>query len=203
MPDASGGTTTTDPVAQSTRLRTVDGMPITLAPLLSSNSDEWHTPPHFFAELARRWNFTFDPCSSVRFPATCARWCGLDHPNPSRRDGLTADWLTEAQGGHVWCNPPYSDIKGWMAKATDEAARGVTSVFLVPARTDTKWFHGGLRTGTVRTVTFVEGRLRFGDGKGGAPFPSMVVEIGPGAADTPAFQTMTSRPAPLTLFDAA
>jgi site-specific DNA-methyltransferase (adenine-specific) len=70
-------------------------------------------------------------------------------------------------------NPPYGRAIGlWMRKAYEESKRGAVVVCLVPARTDTAWWHDYAEKGEVR---FIRGRLKFGDGKGRAPFPSAIV----------------------------
>ena len=74
----------------------------------------------------------------------------------------------------VWCNPPYGrEIGKWVEKAYNESLVGVTVVMLLPARTDTKWFHDYIYGKA--EIRFVRGRLKFGDSKNSAPFPSMVV----------------------------
>lgn len=78
------------------------------------------------------------------------------------------------RGGTVWCNPPYGrEIGKWVEKAYKESLEGVTVVMLLPARTDTKWFHDYIYGKA--EIRFVRGRLKFGDSKNSAPFPSMVV----------------------------
>lgn len=47
---------------------------------------------------------------------------------------------------------------------------------LIPARTDTKAFHEYIYGKA--EIRFIKGRLYFNDGKGRAPFPSMVVIFG-------------------------
>ena len=74
----------------------------------------------------------------------------------------------------VWCNPPYGrEIGKWVEKAYKESLEGATVVMLLPARTDTKWFHDYIYGKA--EIRFVRGRLKFGDSKNSAPFPSMVV----------------------------
>ena len=78
-------------------------------------------------------------------------------------------------GGVVWCNPPYGrEIGLWVKKAYESAHEsGGIVVMLIPARTDTKWFHDYvLHRAEIR---FIAGRLKFGGAKNSAPFPSMVV----------------------------
>lgn len=81
-------------------------------------------------------------------------------------------------GGAVYCNPPYGkEIGLWVKKAYEEAQKGTTIVMLIPARTDTKYFHEYIYHKA--EIRFVKGRLKFtdenGTPKGTAPFPSMVV----------------------------
>lgn len=75
----------------------------------------------------------------------------------------------------MYCNPPYGrQIGSWVKKSYEEVQKPNTSVvLLLPARTDTKWFHDYIYNKA--EVRFIKGRVRFGDGKGNAPFPSMVV----------------------------
>lgn len=78
-------------------------------------------------------------------------------------------------GGHsVFVNPPYSKISDWVRKCYEEGHKDNTTVVcLIPARTDTKYFHNYILHRA--EIRFVKGRLKFNDGKGGAPFPSIVV----------------------------
>jgi site-specific DNA-methyltransferase (adenine-specific) len=86
------------------------------------------------------------------------------------RDGLAASWFGEI----VWCNPPYGrQIKDWVKKAHQESI-GAKIVMLLPARTDTMWFHD---YAIQHKVTFIRGRLKFGAGHASAPFPSIIVEM--------------------------
>ena len=79
-------------------------------------------------------------------------------------------------GGYtVFCNPPYGrDIADWVRKCSEENAKWHnTIVMLIPARTDTKYFHDYIYGKA--EIRFIKGRLKFGDAKNAAPFPSMVV----------------------------
>lgn len=71
----------------------------------------------------------------------------------------------------MFCNPPYTNIGDWLAKASES----IVSVYLLPVRTDTKWFHAFM--GRMREIRFIKGRVRFGESKCGAPFPSMLCVI--------------------------
>ena len=89
-------------------------------------------------------------------------------------DGLSQPWY-----GCCWCNPPYGrDVCKWVEKAHYSTYKGITTVMLLPARTDTKWFHNYIATPR-HEIRFVRGRLKFGGAKNSAPFPSMVVVFRP------------------------
>jgi phage N-6-adenine-methyltransferase len=130
--------------------------------LYSSQSCEWATPAEFFNKLNAEFGFTLDVCASIQ-NAKCFRY--FDRA----ADGLKQNWAGEV----CWMNPPYGrDIKRWVRKAYEESLNGATVVCLVPARTDTAWWHDYCQRGEVRLI---RGRLRFNDGKCNAPFPSAVV----------------------------
>lgn len=128
----------------------------------SSKTDDWPTPQSFFAELDQEFAFTLDPCSSHE-NAKCETYFTKED------DGLSKSWLGHA----VFMNPPYGrEIGKWMKKAYESAKEGAKVVCLVPARTDTAWWHEYAMKGEIR---FVRGRLKFGGHQNSAPFPSAVV----------------------------
>lgn len=136
--------------------------------LLSSNNDDWETPPGLFAELDRIFHFTLDPCATAT-DAKCGRFYTRE------QDGLAQNW----RGETVFCNPPYSsDVQDkWVRKCWEEGQKPWTTVVaLLPARTDTKRFHEYI-AGWAR-IRFLRGRLKFVGAKDSAPFPSMVVVWG-------------------------
>ena len=131
--------------------------------LMSSNTDEWATPIKFYKELDKEFNFTLDPCSTDK-NHKCKKYYTKDD------DGLTKSWGGEI----VYLNPPYGkEISKWIEKAYYENQNGTTVVLLLPARTDTKWFHNWIYQ--KHEIRFIKGRLKFNDGKQAAPFPSMIV----------------------------
>ena len=136
--------------------------------LYSSRSEEWPTPQDFYKQLDYEFGFNLDPCATVR-NAKCRRYFTL------KEDGLSQDW-----GRHVvFCNPPYGkQMRGWARKCYEAALEGATVVLLAHSRTDTRWFHDWVY-GKAAEIRFVRGRLRFGDGKQSAPFPSMVAVFRP------------------------
>jgi site-specific DNA-methyltransferase (adenine-specific) len=79
-------------------------------------------------------------------------------------------------------NPPYGpEIRRWLAKAVDSADAGATVVSLLPAKTDTGWWHDFVAP--FGEVELVRGRVCFNgvDGPAGsAPFASCVVVFRPG-----------------------
>ena len=129
----------------------------------SSKTPEWETPQDLFDQLNKEFNFDLDVCATKE-NAKCERYYTKDD------NGLIQDW-----SGNVWCNPPYGrEIGKWVSKAYLESHKGVI-VMLVPARTDTRWFHDWIYKCRSCEVRFLKGRLKFGKSKNSAPFPSMVV----------------------------
>jgi phage N-6-adenine-methyltransferase len=148
----------------------------TLSPVVfSRKSDEWETPDALFELLSAEFHFTLD-AAATRANRKCSLYLGPDHEHPALRDALTVAW-TGAGSGAVWLNPPYSRVAEFVAKAAAEQQHGVTSVLLLPARTDTRWFHAHLYQKPGVEVRFLKGRLRFKGGANSAPFPSMVVVL--------------------------
>ena len=139
----------------------------------SSNDDTWTTPRDFYDKLNAEFSFSLD-AAALKESALCENWFGPDHDDPNLRDALVMDWSQFAPSKTVWLNPPYGRvIKTWVKKADYEATkRGLTIVCLVPARTDTSWWHESCIKHEVR---FIRGRLKFGNQKNSAPFPSAVV----------------------------
>lgn len=129
----------------------------------SSKTDDWATPQAFFEELDKEFSFTLDVCA-VSQNAKCKRFITPE------TDGLQVGWNNEI----IWMNPPYGrEIGKWVKKASE--ARGGVVVCLLPARTDTKYFHEYIYKNPRCTIRFIKGRLKFGDSTNSAPFPSMIV----------------------------
>lgn len=167
------GSTKTRNGASSTKPSFYSAGSPAMKPAATSN---WATPRWFFDKLNAEFSFTLDVCAS-RANHKCRAWYGFDHSNPARRNGLAADWVRDAKGGPIWMNPPYGrEIGPWLDKAAATAEAGVAVVCLIPARTDTQWFH---RTCVDHEIRFVKGRLSFGAGDSPAPFPSLVVVMRP------------------------
>lgn len=139
------------------------------AALLSSKNLSWCTPPELFAELDQEFHFDLDPAATDK-SAKCAKYY-----TPAD-DGLSKDW----GGCRVFCNPPYGrHIQEWVRKGYEESQKpGTLVVMLIPARTDTSYFHDYIFGGKAE-VRFLRGRIKFtdedGNVKDAAPFPSAVV----------------------------
>lgn len=132
--------------------------------LFSSKTDNWATPPEVFKDLDNEFKFTLDPCASKE-NHKCDKYFTKEE------NGLLQDW----GGQRVYCNPPYGRTVGdWVEKAAKESRKeNTTVVMLLPARTDTKWFHKYIYGRA--TIRFIRGRIKFGGSKNSAPFPSMIV----------------------------
>jgi len=130
----------------------------------SSKSVEWDTPAAFFQRLDLSFSFTLDPCATER-NAKCSKFYTIE------QNGLEQDWGGET----VFVNPPYGrGIGAWVEKAYKESKKhNTTVVMLIPSRTDTKWWHNYVMK--AKEVYLLKGRLKFGDSKNAAPFPSAVV----------------------------
>lgn len=116
--------------------------------LFSSTSEHWATPSDVYGKLDEEFSFTYDPCPL------------------GGNGGLSSSW----EGKRVYCNPPYGKgIGDWLKKANEADL----AVFLLPARTDTKWWYEyAMKADEIR---FLRGRLKFGGSKNSAPFPSVVL----------------------------
>ena len=127
--------------------------------LLTSLTDEWETPQDLFDKLDSEFHFTLDVCANAQNHKCNQYYTKAD-------DGLKMPW-----GGVIWCNPPYGrEVGKWVEKC---AKCDGMAVMLLPARTDTRWFHEFIYNKA--EVRFIKGRLKFGGSKNSAPFPSMVV----------------------------
>ena len=112
----------------------------------------WKTPKVVYQVLDSEFGFDYDPC-----------------PTEPKVDGLKTEW-----GQCNFVNPPYGkEIPKWIKKGYEEWQKGKTVVFLIPSRTDTRWWHDYCMKAI--EIRFIKGRLYFDDGGGRAPFPSAIV----------------------------
>jgi phage N-6-adenine-methyltransferase len=146
-------------------MKDLNATPHTYSVHFSSKTDLWETPQDFFDRYDAIYGFTLDVCA-LPDNAKCNTYFTPE------QDGLSQEWV-----GVCWMNPPYGrTIAKWVQKAFESAKHGATVVCLLPARTDTRWWHDYCQRGD---VTFVRGRLKFGGHKNSAPFPSAVVVFKP------------------------
>ena len=137
--------------------------------LFSTGKNDWETPKELFEELDSEFHFTLDPCATPE-NAKCKKFF------TEEQNGLIQDWSGEV----VFCNPPYSDKQQteWVKKCWEHGQSGGLAVMLIPARTDTKRFHQYIYNNDNAEIRFIKGRLKFGNSKNSAPFPSMIVIFG-------------------------
>lgn len=136
--------------------------------MFSRKTDLWETPQDLFDRLNAEFGFTLDVCALPE-NAKCK------HFYTPEQDGLSQPWE-----GVCWCNPPYGRCVGlWVKRALKASYNGNTVVMLLPARTDTRWFHEYIYNRVNVEIRFLKGRLRFSGNKTGAPFPSIVVIFRP------------------------
>jgi len=164
--------------------------------LFSSASGEWATPIEFYDKLDQEFGFNLDPCCTRANQKAPMGFC-----NDLGIDGLSKPWISPYIQ-KVFVNPPYGDpehpckpvckkkickkrgfcieeyvpgIINWVVKCYYESRKldhGGAIVALLPARTDTKWFHRYIYGKA--EIRFIKGRLKFGGSKNSAPFPSIV-----------------------------
>ena len=136
--------------------------------MFSSKSCEWETPQDLFDELDKEFHFSIDVCATPK-NAKCSRYYTAE------QDGLTQPWK-----GTIWCNPPYGrQIGSWVRRGLFASVAGNLVVMLLPARTDTRWFHEYIYRRNNVEIRFLRGRLHFNGEKNAAPFPSMIVIFRP------------------------
>src|SRR5260370_41045589 len=129
--------------------------------MFSSATDLWSTPVDTFKRLDDEFRFDLDVCATTE-NAKCVNYF------TEGDDGLTQQWE-----GICWMNPPYGrEIGKWVMKAYESSLLVSMVVCLLPARTDTSWWHNYCMKGEIR---FIRGRLKFGGAKNSAPFPSVIV----------------------------
>lgn len=139
----------------------------------SNKSDEWGTPQDLFDSLSSEFGGFDVDVAANKDNKKCERFYSIEE------NALIREW-----GLRNWCNPPYSLVKEFCRKAIEEQKKGKLTCMLIPARTDTKFFHDYCYNKPNIEVRFLKGRIKFisADGsllrKGAsnsAPFPSMIV----------------------------
>lgn len=136
----------------------------TIDTMFSSKDMTWETPIELFNKLNDEFNFTLDVCA-LKETAKCDKFFSPEI------DGLKQDWSNNV----CWMNPPYGrQIQLWLEKAYNESLKDSTTVVcLIPSRTDTKYWHNYCMNAS--EIRFIKGRLKFGNSKNSAPFPSAII----------------------------
>jgi phage N-6-adenine-methyltransferase len=125
-----------------------------------SKREDWETPDSLFVPLHEEFGFNLDVCATPA-NAKCNSYFTKDD------DGLKQDWE-----GVCWMNPPFGEQGKWVKKAYEEFQKGCTIVCLLPARTNTNWWHDYVMKGEIR---FIKGRPKFKGAKHGLPQPLAIV----------------------------
>lgn len=147
----------------------------------SHKSDEWQTPPELFNSFQNEFgSFGLDVAATME-NKKCPMFYDL------KSDSLSQPWMKRN-----WCNPPYSRLKDFVKKASEESDLGKMTVMLIPARTDTAMFHDYIYQKPNVEIRFLRGRIKFinpdspllrcsrmNGSNNAAPFPSMVVIFKP------------------------
>jgi phage N-6-adenine-methyltransferase len=174
------------------------------AALHSRASDEWWTPPEVFDPLDEEFSIAFDVCAGSGEASRCLVFVGPCRTYDGKTDGLLVDWSEHLPPGcAAWCNPPYSTVAKWIAKAHAEAHhRGVTTVMLINNITETQAWAEYVMNGAAE-VRFVKGRVYFIAGcdmaglkkgeRGPAPKGSVIVVFRPGHVGPPVFSVFHQR----------
>ncbi|RSU69654.1 hypothetical protein BRX37_23945 [Sphingomonas sp. S-NIH.Pt3_0716] len=140
----------------------------------AQDKDARFTPPSLMAHIYDAFgSIDLDPCGHPDSPVVTKRRICLQDGG----DGLAEPW----GAGTVWMNPPFSAMLKWLRKADEEwsAGRAKTIVCLVPARSESAYFHDRLIQ--IADILLIRGRIRFLTKQGplpGAPFPLMLVVFG-------------------------
>lgn len=135
--------------------------------LFSSKDQTWETPLDLFDKINLVYNFTLDVCA-VKDTAKCTKYFTPEI------DGLSQKWV-----GNCWMNPPYGREQiNWINKAYEESKNSFTTIVcLIPARPDTKVWQDIIFK-HASAICFIKGRLKFGNSKDSAPFPSALIVFG-------------------------
>ena len=130
----------------------------------SSKTNDWNTPDDLYNTLDNEFNFTLDPCTNGE-NNKCEKFY------TEKENGLIQDWSKDI----VFMNPPYGrEIRQWIEKSYNESLKGSKVVCLIPSRTDTKYWHDFIFN-KASEIRFIKGRLKFGNSKNSAPFPSAII----------------------------
>lgn len=129
----------------------------------ATGKQDWETPESIFEPLNKVFKFTLDVCATKE-NTKCSNFFTIED------NALIQNWQ-----GICWMNPPFGEQAKWVKKAYEESKKGTTVVCLLPARTNTIWWHDYCKRGQVR---FIKGRPKFVGAKYGLPQPLAIVIFG-------------------------
>jgi len=161
-----------DPPMEETQVRDLQRAARVNPGMFTSATPEWYTPQHIIDRVLRVFGeISLDPCSNS---------ANEEEANVPAENYYTAatDGLSQPWHGRVYMNPPYGDeIPQWVDRMVQafEGEEVDEAIALLPARTDTNWF----RPLGNYVLAFIRGRLKFSGSENSAPFPSVVIYLGP------------------------
>jgi phage N-6-adenine-methyltransferase len=129
----------------------------------NTGKQDWETPESIFDPLNREFCFNLDVCA-IPSNTKCEKYFTPE------QNGLNKKWR-----GMCWMNPPFGQQSKWVKKAYEESQNGATVVCLLPARTNTNWWHDYCMKGEIR---FIRGRPKFKGAKHGLPQPLAIIIFG-------------------------
>lgn len=134
----------------------------------TTSSSDRATPESLKAALYEKYGLTHDPCPLGGYELM------LEDKIP---DGLTTPWHARN-----FVNPPFKETVKWVRKAIDELDEGRFSVLLIPARTNTKYWHSliATRASEIYFITKSPGFVFSGYPRA-CPFPIAIVVFDPNA----------------------
>jgi phage N-6-adenine-methyltransferase len=135
-----------------------------------NRTDCWNTPKSFVNDVLVFFDgiIELDPCSDDENNSNV----------PAKRvfteitNGLQNEWIAES----VFMNHPYSNSKEWIPYAVNQYEKGNSQemILLIKLDVSTVWW----RSVSHYPWIAVNKRLKFGEGKGAAPFQSAIIYLG-------------------------
>jgi site-specific DNA-methyltransferase (adenine-specific) len=98
-----------------------------------SGKQDWQTPPEFLDAVEGRFGPIGYDLAASEGQQVCPCYFTPDD------DSLTQDW-TWLPANVAWLNPPFADIRPWVAKAAECAELARWTLVLVPASVGTGWW---------------------------------------------------------------
>lgn len=122
----------------------------------TNKSDYWNTPSDLYANIINEGWIDYNPADSMITPFN--------------------QNVSKYSGSKIYINPPFSLLskQEMFETLVGLLVNNNKVLLLMPARTDTKYFHNFLKLAP--RVYFIKGRLAFND-KGSAPFPTILLEF--------------------------